>query len=303
MLNPTGTVCFVNATLQGLAWMTLWCNALRVDQWDRGFELMTLVTQWTAIPVNILVSSELHAVLFSPWGPESLQRQQDMLDFVYHLLLNMRPHFLGCEWKPQLSVLNLLEGTYHSDEKGHMVQPILLRLTHPDLASCTLQSLVLAWHDSQGLCRALTKACPALCLAIDRAVDIDGPPYTRKSLQQIDLADGALSMPVFSPDATINFITFRIVAVTFHIGLQPSTGHYRSALFNGVQWYAYDDGRLPDVYPTLPSDVLQQINFVWLVAADRTDDPAGASSTERSGTRPADPSGASSAARPGPYER
>eukprot|EP00435_Cladocopium_sp_Y103_P000521 s4664_g1.t1 len=255
MLNPTGTLCFVNATLQGLAWMTLWCHALDVKEWDRGFELMTLVTQWTAMPLNVLHSPELHAVLFQPWGPGSLQRQQDMLDFIYHLLMNMRPHFLGCEWKPQLSTLNLLEGTRHADEKG--------------------------------LCRALTKACPALCFAIDRAIDLPGPPYTRKSLQQIELSDGVISMPVFANDASVVFHPFRIVAVTFHIGLQPASGHYRSALFNGTQWYLYDDGKLPDIHTTLPADVLQQLNFVWLIDADRTDAVA-----ESSG-----------ASRPGPYER
>eukprot|EP00435_Cladocopium_sp_Y103_P047741 s2661_g14.t1 len=282
-MNPTGTLCFVNATLQGLAWLTLRCQALDVKAWERGFELMLLVTQWTAMPLNVLHSPELHAVLTLPWGPRSLQRQQDMLDFVYHLLLNMGPRFLGCEWKPQLSALNLLEGTHHSDEKGHRVQPILLRLTHPDLASCTLQNLVFSWHDAQGLCRALTKAGPALCLAIDRAVDVQGPPFTRKSLQQIDISDGSISMPVLAHDAAVTFHSFRIVAVTFHIGLNPTSGHYRSALHNGSQWYMYDDGRLPDIHQTLPADVLQQINFVWLIDAARTDVSAGTSSSTRSG--------------------
>eukprot|EP00435_Cladocopium_sp_Y103_P038168 s1308_g10.t1 len=157
MLNPTGTLCFVNATLQGLAWLTLHCQALDTRAWDRGFELMTLVTQWTAMPLNVLHSPELLAVLSLPWGPKSLQR----------------------------------------------------------------------------LCRALTKAGPALCLAIDRAVDIQGPPYTRKSLQQIDISDGSLSMPVLATDATVTFHTFQIIAVTFHIGLDPASGHYRSALHNG----------------------------------------------------------------------
>eukprot|EP00435_Cladocopium_sp_Y103_P074212 s151_g47.t1 len=163
------------------------------------------------------------------------------------------------------------------------MQPILLRLTHPDLASCSLQNLVLSWHDSQGLCRALTKAGPALCLAIDRAVDIQGPPYTRKSLQQIDISDGSLSMPVLAPDATVTFHPFQIIAVTFHIGLNPASGHYRSALYNGSQWYLYDDGRLPDIHTSLPADVLQQINFVWLVSTDRTGAATGSASTARSG--------------------
>ena len=70
----------------------------------------------------------------------------------------------------------------------------------------------------------------------------------------------------------INFLHFRIAAVTFHIGESPHCGHHRAALKYHGNWMVYDDNRLPDIVPQLNDKILRNLTMMWLIQSNDTAD-------------------------------
>ena len=70
---------------------------------------------------------------------------------------------------------------------------------------------------------------------------------------------------------TVQWKSFRIIAIAFHIGERATSGHWRTALFHHHRWFAYDDGMLPVQYPELPIAIQKQAILIWLISvSDRT---------------------------------
>ena len=174
------------------------------------------------------------------------------------------PGFLHCGWVTQ-------PGLHFPDlpldeEKGPRFQPLRLILTDLALTRYPLQSLINDWHDALGHSRAFEEASLGKCLVIDRAV----PPFNVKCLQQLDIGDGRVQIPIFDEAGTVHMYTYRISALVFHLGLTPAQGHYRCAIQMEDSWLVYDDGRLPDRVEQLPNDILQQTCLFWLTRVGRT---------------------------------
>ena len=88
-------MCYLNSTLQGLAWLTLICDGLHADMWQKGFEVIQALTMWTPVPLNVGRLAALQELLCGDWGPDDLARQHDQLDFLCHILLLAQPCFIN----------------------------------------------------------------------------------------------------------------------------------------------------------------------------------------------------------------
>ena len=67
-------------------------------------------------------------------------------------------------------------------------------------------------------------------------------------------------------------LPFHLVAVTYHLGLSPNSGHHRATLRYQGHWLSYDDNRLPDVLSELTDEILCNATMLWLVQPNATAD-------------------------------
>ena len=277
LLNPSQTLCYANAALQCLAWAGILCSQVVAAAWTNGFGLIDALTKWTPVPL-VLYDFEPFQELFSggDWGLSEKDRQNDLNDFMSHILPRLAPRFVNNAWVTQPALMDCFQGTGLEDEKGHALQPIHLPLQDPTLEHCSLNDLIRFWHDDSGLRRSLVEAPDVCCIAIDRNL----PPNNIKCRQRVDFHDGLVQLPHFIHGKHIVWKTYRIIATAFHIGERTSSGHWRAALFHRRKWYVYDDGKLPDQMNHLSPEIQAQVNQIWLLNLDLDRTPlANAAST------------------------
>ena len=269
LLNPTRTLCYANAALQCLAWVSIVSSNLAASAWRSGFELLQTLTAWTPLPLTLYNLAPFDALFpGGDWGKGEKDRQNDLIDFTSHILMQMAPQFVNHVWVPQPALLQSYVGTELQDEKGHELQPVTLPIFDITLDHCTFTDLIQHWHNSSGLRRSFSEASAALCFAIDRRV----PPHFRKCNQIVDLQHGLIQIPYFNADSQVCWKNYRIAALAFHIGQTARSGHWRAALFHCNRWFVYDDGKLPEQMSELTIDIQRQVNLIWLIDAelDRT---------------------------------
>ena len=217
---------------------------------------MVLLTSWSLVPIDLLQAPAFVSLLDGvTWGKTDLGRQQDAIDFLCYLLPMMMPSFFHCGWLPRLAYNTDVSDLRLADEKGHRFQPLRLMFQNLDLPCSHIQTLIHAWHDGLGLCRAFEEASPCKCIYIDRAV----PPDNQKCLQAVQIGDGSISLPVFSSTGDVEYHTYGIQAVVLHIGSDPTQGHYRCAVRSQGQWLIYEDGQLPEQIQQLTHEHETQI--------------------------------------------
>ena len=157
-----------------------------------------------------------------------------------------------------------------NSEKGFQFAPIRLPFLNLQDDHSSITQLITAWHDSEGLCRAIDQVRDGLILMLDRHID----GQSIKCLQRVELEMGTILFPCFDQTGEVMYLSFQICAVGFHLGTTPHSGHYRSALRYRGRWLVYDDNRPPDKLDVLTDNILCNSNLIWLVqtndAADRT---------------------------------
>ena len=212
-LNQTGTICFANAAVLCLAWMTLLVDGFHPQMWTTGFELLRNVYQAAHRPMDLLNHNPFLWLLMGSWTVDRLHHQQDVCEFLIYLLSMMRPKFLHCEWVTKVALTatptdNLLEW-----EKGQQFTPILLPYINHHDATCQLQDLVHQWHEPQGFCRAASEVGQTLILMIDRF-----NPETQLKCHQIIRFGDQIAFPCFLDDqGTVSLQPFDICGVIFHL--------------------------------------------------------------------------------------
>ena len=149
LLNQSCTMCFANAALLGLAWVTLLCDGLHASCWRLGVLLMRWMTAWTPVPLD-LRQTEAFSVLLDgdTWGLRDINKQQDLLDFLCYLMPLMQPSFVHCGWVTRPALLADVSDLRLRDEKGHRFQPLRLQLDDHAQTDTSIQKLVHQWHDS-----------------------------------------------------------------------------------------------------------------------------------------------------------
>ena len=269
LLNPSHTLCYANAALQCLAWLSILCSRVTATDWHKGFGLIDALTSWTPVPLALYDFAPFQELFTGgDWGLREKDRQNDLNDFTSHILMLMAPQFVNNSWVTQPALLPGFEGTGLRDEKGHILQPITLPLCDNTVDCCKLSDLIHTWHDPSGLCRSFVEAPTVCCLAIDRNM----PPHNIKYQTCVDLQDGIIQLPYFNDAHQTLWKPFRVAAVAFHIGPYSSSGHWRAALFHHNRWFVYDDGQLPEQMTHLHLTIQKQVNQIWLLdcALDRT---------------------------------
>ena len=122
-----------------------------------------------------------------------------------------------------------------------------------------LQDLLTTWSlESYGL-QALAGVSDLLCIQIDR-FDQQG----HKSFQKLQWTS-----PVFLPYFTnssmdIDRVPYEVVATSFHLGDDPHSGHYRTAVWTGTKWFMLDDAAPPTIECSLPEPALRNCCLLWL---------------------------------------
>ena len=265
--NTTSTMCYVNAALQALAWCTLLCQGLHPRNWRFGYELMRGICQWNPIPLNLRVFQPFLWLLFGAFSEQDLSTQQDILEFTAFILDRLAPDFLSCQWCTRFQFVTKESHPILDSEKGDRYAPILIRFIDFAAEQCSLDELLFNWHDPSGLCRACDQARACIALMFDRHID----GQNRKCLQRITLHSNIISIPCFL-DVTgeMHFVPYHLVAVTFHLGHSPNSGHHRVALRYRGGWLVYDDNRLPDPIAALTDEILCNATMFWLIQINDT---------------------------------
>lgn len=63
----------------------------------------------------------------------------------------------------------------------------------------------------------------------------------------------------------VDNIPFRVIALSYHLGLDSHTGHYRTALWTDTHWLLLDDDAPPEKHSVLPDAVLRTVCILWLL--------------------------------------
>ena len=278
--NDTATMCYVNAAMTALSWLTLLCQSLMPSRWTRGYELMRGLCQWNPLPLNLRVFQPFLWLLFGAFSEADLLTQQDILEFTTFILDRLQPQFLSCSWCTRFQYTTQVSHPVLDSEKGDRFAPILLRFINYLDTHCSLTDLIRHWHDHSGLCRASDEAGDCIILMFDRHIE----GQNRKCQQKVSLPSGLIHFPFFvDGTGSIGFQSFRLAAVTFHLGSSPHSGHHRTALRYQGRWLIYDDNTLPDAALDLSDEILCNITTLWLVKptpiAVRTMDQARSSAS------------------------
>ena len=262
-LNPSGRACAANAVIACLAWLMLLAEGFIYELWHSGFELMRNVVACNLIPMDLLRHDPFGWLLTGEWSIERfLEQQQDATEFCTYFLNFTRPRFLNCHWDVRPSFVDGLNSVHLAHEKGSQFTPIKMPFIDHLADTCMLQDLIFAWHDDQGLCRAITEVGFQLILSIDRHLD----SASMKCQQNIECPMQQILMPRFSnANGDIVFDSFEMCGVVFHLGDTPNTGHYRAGLRHKGQWLLYEDGCIPDRVPILPEVVRRNCVLLWFV--------------------------------------
>ena len=265
--NDSSTMCYVNAALQALAWCTLLCQGLHPHLWAHGFELLRGLCQWNPIPLNLRVFQPFLWLLFGAFTEQDLMTQQDILEFTAFILERLAPTFLSCQWCTRFQFVTKVSHPILDSEKGERSAPILIRFIDFTATQCDLDVLLHTWHDPSGLCRASDQACSCIVLIFDRHIE----GQNRKCTQRINIHSNIISFPCFAnPLGEIQMMPFHLVAVTYHLGLSPNSGHHRATLRYQGHWLSYDDNRLPDSISELTDEILCNATMLWLVQPNAT---------------------------------
>ena len=227
-VKSNGLNCYANSSCLGLAWLSQVVGVEATDWKDEGCFQQTCFES-TLLPLNVLTHL---SYIMEPWlTEERQQKQHDINEFLSHLLHFLQPSFLNMEWWPKWT--RPVEPTQPptlddggSIDRGNKWDA--LTLTFPpfslsDVDCLSLQTLIHQWHDPLGMCNVLTHHSRGVVIHINRQQD------TVKDLRQVDLQSLNVILPV-SPtqDAPIHWIRYSIEAITYHIGMRVTSGHYRT---------------------------------------------------------------------------
>ena len=267
-VNSNGLNCYANSSCLGLAWLSQVIGVEATDWNDEGCFQQTCFES-TLLPLNVLTHL---SYIMEPWlTDERQQKQHDINEFLSHLLHFLQPSFLNMTWWPKWTLSNEPAQPPTLDDGGSIGRGNkwdALTLTFPpfsisDVDCLSLQTLIHQWHDPLGMCNVLTHPSRGVVIHINRQQD------TVKDLRQVDLQTLSVILP-FSPthEAPIHWIRYSIEAITYHIGMRVTSGHYRTMVRtqqNTVEgWFNYEDSKLPDQMIAPTNFQLKNLVLVWM---------------------------------------
>ena len=122
-----------------------------------------------------------------------------------------------------------------------------------------LQGLISNWSLASFGLHGLTEPADVTCLHIDRFDSRGKKNRTRLSW------DSKVWMPFFFNNKLgIDHIPFVVTAVSYHLGSEPTCGHYCTAVLAGGFWWVFDDGSVPEKFDRIPTVIQENCCLLWL---------------------------------------
>ena len=255
--NP-GNCCYMNSAVQGLLWGAIKVGPLQAHQWKVLPEIFEhIVSNDDGEPV-LLWGNGKWLSLMDQWARPFAQH--DLVEYLQFLLPIVEPCFLSNLWEARIEA----DGVVRTVDSGAHFCPVRLYLSAAENEDTTkLQELFSAWSlESYGL-QAFAGPADLLTVQIDR-FNRDGGKCTHKL---------SWNHPVFVPhfvhfSMEIDNIPYTVVAVSHHVGHDPHSGHYQTALWDETHWVLLDDAAPPVHVTRLPDDVLRNCCVLWLKLTD-----------------------------------
>ena len=106
----------------------------------------------------------------------------------------------------------------------------------------------------------MTTHADLICVQVDRFNN-----QGNKSSQNLRWSS-AIWVPHFlNHTMAVDNIPFRVIALSYHLGLDFHSGHYRTALWTDTHWLLLDDDAPPEKHSVLPDAVLRTVCILWLL--------------------------------------
>ena len=247
--NPSNH-CYMNHTVLCM----LWCHEqLELADIHTSPLLVTLLNSLRVHPILSLMQCMPWTCLVQAWREPN--RQHDAAEFATFIMQRLEWGQMMGQWEARISV----GGAVQLRDRHFTQSPISLTLSpgQPSLNAC-----VQTWH-SQAALHALASRVPLICLQIMRFRQVARGTWQK---DQIALEWGdTVQVPCFTNSASleVSWLTYRIVAVSLHIGARPDAGHYRSLLTNAGQHWITDDARAADKIDRHTPEHQRQAYLFW----------------------------------------
>ena len=142
-VRPTGVLCYINATTQGLVWQAIRLHMTSSETWNddgAAYRASTLLTP-SALDVS---SHESFQILICNWSLNyNLRRQHDAIEYLNFMVAALQLTFWSASWVPRWAIdSDAAEG---ENEKGIHFSTIQLSLTGGNFdanSSVTLEELL-----------------------------------------------------------------------------------------------------------------------------------------------------------------
>ena len=266
-----GHWCFANVTFYCLLWSLLGQHTVPFAFWGTHFDKLRALLQTSAANAVQLETTPWFQQLYECWGRTC--NQQDNAEFIQSVLAWLTSPAIDLRWERRLESGDQTNCV----DCGAVYMPVFMQFT-PTLAlqnECTLESIVTAWHQADGLQAALLAAAPVVCIHLDRLHCLPG-----QSAEKISCAislDSEVLLPVFTGDgltsAPVNYV---IIAAASHLG-QDQAGHYQALLkilptviseVQPVAWLLTQDNMIPQPTWRVPEMFSRNTTVFWLIRAD-----------------------------------
>ena len=193
--------------------------------------------------LRIALHTQPEVLAISGWWRYNSE-QQDASEYV-GVLLSSTASF-ATVWCSRLEIGGLVETTDHG-------QALLLEMP---TRGTELQSLIDEWQH-QAHVHALSSQQEIVPVQIGRCCG------GRKNQARLLFSDD-ISLPIFSQGVRCVHTFYRPVAAVIHIGRDCRSGHYRSLLRSGDEWFYTDDGRQAERC-VLEREHQGNVCYIWLV--------------------------------------
>ena len=258
LANPHGVTCFVNANLQAFIWGTVQRQDAMWQDFGKAESAMQELLMSRPAPVYAMGLpgfDELRQV----WG--HFDKQADASEFLHHMLEWARPFHVDMSWTRRVQVPDEIQ---IFDLGSRFMPPTLQPLESGKEMS--LQNLVTAWHEHQGMRTCFETAAPMLGFHLDQFRP--GHLGAHRDLPLPQLPDEVL-IPIWNgPDSSYaHHREYAPVAELLHRGLDRQ-GHLQAGLLSDQGWYLTNDHQVANINDPDLSDHLHEVVFIWLVRSD-----------------------------------
>ena len=263
--NSTGRSCYINSTCLGLAWIGLVAASTPADWSDGGFFLRTCVHP-ALMPLD--VHHSFQKLLGSWLTDDRINRQHDVHEFAQYLISHLRPNIIDMTWCPKWTLEQgpAMDQNLDDYSRGGKWDILSLALPENDIQdaanSITLQDLINLWHDGKGMCNVFTTCSRGKLLHVNRQLD------AMKSLRPITITDSVMLPHAETYQTETRWVQYSVHALTYHLGQQVVSGHYRSAIkqighSSGRVWMDYEDMQVPTSLIDLTETHCKNVTLVW----------------------------------------